>query len=163
MSLSGSTGDRVTGWNSTIPTVLSALYALWGNAPALSTVTVTDGPTTSNVGATSQMVTVGYNGDNDEAVVGTTDAEGFSWDPNRENYTVLCSAAVVTGDDDQAAARAAAFAVYTACCDALLADPTLGGIVLNSKPGDYTVRQPAGDLGRACLILFGINVTAYTT
>jgi hypothetical protein len=163
MNLCGSTGDRVTGWNSTIPSVLSALFTLWSNAPALSTVTVTDGPTTSNVGATSQMVTVGYNGDSDEAVVGTTDAEGFSWDPSRENYTVLCSAAAVTEGDDQAAARDEAFTLYKACCDALLADPTLGGVVLSSRPGDCTVRQPPGDLGRGCLILFGINVTAYTT
>jgi hypothetical protein len=150
----------VTGWNSTIPGTLAALVTLWENAPSLSEVLVSDGPR-ADVGDASE-VTVGYNGESDDSVTGVTTTDGFGGN-NKEEYTILCAVVADTGDETQDPARTAAFTIYNACCEALRADPTLGGLALHAMPGDFTVRQQAGTVGRACLILFGVNVIAYTT
>jgi hypothetical protein len=147
---------------STIPAAMSALFDLWDNAPGVggAGIKVSDGPFTG--APPNQMVTVGYNGEGDEAVTGTTTAEGYKGDPDREDYSILCSAAATTGSDSQVSVRASAFDLYNACCAALTDDPTLGGVVLRAMPSEFTVRQIAGTGGRACLVLFSVSVTAYT-
>jgi hypothetical protein len=147
---------------STIPAAMAALFDLWNNAPGVggAGVEVSDGPFVGT--APNQMVTVGYNGEGDDAVTGTTTAEGFAGDPDREDYSILCSAAATTSSDSQSSVRATAFDLYDACCAALTDDPTLGGVVLRAMPSEVTTRQIAGDRGRACLVLFSVSVFAYT-
>lgn len=147
-------------WSSTIPDAIDALYTLWSTDSRLSQAWVVDGVPVSNDSA-DQVVTVGYDG-NENSVTATTVPDGFAADPNLESYTVHCSASVVVGDSSQKPARDQAFALYRTCCDALAVDWTLGQRVLQAVPSDVTVRQSAGSAGRACTVLFGIAVRAYT-
>lgn len=147
-------------WGSTIPATIGALVDLWGQAETLQDVWVSDGPAIGNDAAV-QIIEVGHV-DNDDAVRGDSAVAGLSLDALQESYTILCSATAMDGGNDQAASRTAAFTLYGACCDALAADPTLSRTVLQSRPGEVTVRQYATDQGVACQIIFAVSVTAFS-
>ena len=151
----------MAGWASTVPAAIGALVATFTAAPGLAGVQVSDGPALGDVAMTG-LLTVGYSDNSDMAASAQTTAEGFGGSPNRESYEVYCSASAFTGDDDQAVTRNQAFALYAAACDAVLADPTLGGAVLRAMPGDFTLHQSATTRGRATTVQFAIAVTAYT-
>lgn len=147
-------------WNSTLHDTITALHTLWESAPDLAGVWVTDGPPVGNDGA-SELIAVGYDGNEDSAVLETS-SEGFDGDSNREAYTVYCCVSAMTGNDDQDAVRARAFELYGHCCDALALDRTLNDLVLLARPAEVRVRQSATENGRACTVMFGVAVQAYT-
>lgn len=152
----------MAGWNSSVDSALGALVDML--RAALPDVTVTDGPAVVDI-ALSQLLTVGYqaNSSEDLAVDVQTSSEGWAGSPQRETYEVYCSASAFVGDDDQSLARAPAFAIYGAACEAIRADPTLGGAVMRTVPGGWALHQSASGQGRAATISFSVIVDAYTT
>lgn len=151
----------MAGWASTLPGTIDALVDAFTGAAGLAGVAVSDGPALVDVSLTD-LVTVGYSDNADMAATAQTSAEGFGGSPNRESYDVYCSTSSFTGDDDQRVTRDRALALYAAACDAILADPTLGGTVLRAMPGEFTLHQSATTRGRATTVQFTVSVTAYT-
>ena len=152
------------GWSTTVDATLSALVAVFRASSDLSSAYVSDGPAVVN-GDTTKLLTVGHqaNSQDDLAVNVEPSPEGWASGPQRELFEVFCSASAFVGDDDQALARAAAFPIYNAACAAVLADPTLGGVVMKARPSAWMLHQSATSQGRVATVNFSITCDAYTT
>lgn len=144
--------------------VIAALVTMFRDAVPVN---VYDGgdPTSVNQG---DFVLVGSTGilDEDGAIVtreGSTLGAGEWADEDGE---VLCSSWSWTGGTDMAARRAAALVNANLCVDAIAADRTLGGLLVN--PGlaqvtelRYQPRQTAE--GTQCRILFSVSYSHLNT
>jgi len=151
----------MAGWGSTLPAAIDALVATF-TAMNLADVSVTDGPALTDVD-TIGLLTVGYSAEgSDLAASAQTASEGLGGGRNRESYDVYCSASVLTGDEDQKVTRDKALSMYSSACEAVHADPTLGGVVMRATPGDFTLHQSATTRGRATTVQFAVSVDAYT-
>jgi len=147
-------------WDSTVPAVLDALGTIWRAAFTDPSIVVSDGEPVGDT-ASTKVVTVGYNGEGDEAVTGSMALDGDG-ETNAETYTVNCCVGAYSGGDVYP--RADAFDLYATCCEALAADLTLGlEPVMSAIPGDFTVRMIANPNGRTVRIVFGVNIRAFTT
>lgn len=154
----------MTGWTTTVDAALSALVAAFQGSADLADTAVSDGPATVDKG-TGKLLTVGHQANNgdDLSVSVETSPEGWANGPQRETFEVYCSASAFVGDDDQAMARAAVFPIYNAACAAIIADPTLGGVVMRARPSGWILHQSATTQGRVATVNFSITVDAYTT
>lgn len=114
--------------------VCLALAALWDAAADLDGVNVVDGPQANSVAA-NEWLFVGHDGDapdeGNEVVVAEQDWMAFA-KTKQETAEVTCAAVVVRGNTDIAAARARAYDIVSDAEDALRADLTLGGLVMQS-------------------------------
>lgn len=151
-------------WQSTAPDVIDALVAAFRTATGIEAVNVVDGPEVSGSRRT-EAVMVGW--DDDDLGVpafdsGTFDRDSFRADPLRERYTVNCAVRVRHGGKDVPAARRRAFQIKAACLAVLMADPSLGGLVLTALPGAWTGTQRTVS-GAEFLLPFAIEIDAYTT
>lgn len=153
------------GWFSTAPAVLDTLVVAFRSglqaAGGFEGVVVFDGPTVTEA-APLEAVTVGYADDEVTSVDGQTAHEGLAIDRSREQYTVNCSVAVLTGSGDNKAARARAYEIFGVLGAALASDPTLGRTVMMVQPGSMTLTLSQGPEGAVAVILFGVDVDAFT-
>lgn len=150
------------GFNTTIPAAIDALVALWSAAFAdQDDVSVNDGPVIGGDG-TYKRVSVGWDG-NEGAAQAETSPEGLGGSPDRETYTIFCSATASVGDSGAQLARNAVFGLFSTCTAALGADRTLGGLVLRAMPASVAYHQVASPSGRQAILAFGISVTAFTS
>lgn len=149
-------------WSSRVPDALDAIVDAFKVAPEFDGVTVWDGPEVSKA-SPQEMLTVGFTGDdNDNDVESTSLPEGLAASPDRESFTVRCAAAVLKGSTEMRAARRRAYELYSAAGAVLARDPGLGGTVLRARLGSHTFKQVQSDRGAQALVIFGIDVDAYT-
>lgn len=153
------------GWFSTVPAVLDALAATFKAAlqaaGGFDAVVVFDGPTVTEA-APLEAVTVGYADDEVTSVDGTAAHEGLAVNRSREQYTVNCSVAVLTGSGNTKAARARVYEIFNVLGAALSADPTLGCTVMMAQPGSMTLTQSQDATGAVADVVFGVDIDAFT-
>jgi|SRR5690554_237052 len=148
-------------WQSRVPQVLDALVTLWGAVPDLAG-KVLDGPTPLDA-PELELLSVGHDGNEDGTTAeGSFLPEGLGGRPDREQFTVTCTIAVLDGSGDIKAARTRTFELYGIAREALAADHTLGGTVLRAYVGDYTLRQLQDQTGAKARLEFRVAVDAYT-
>ncbi|MFJ2004815.1 hypothetical protein [Streptomyces chartreusis] len=149
-------------WSSRVPDTIDALVDTFKTSPEFEGVTVWDGPELSKANPL-EMLTIGFTGDdNDSDVETTTLAEGLASSPNRETFTVRCAAAVLNGKADVRAARRRAYELLSGAGAVLARDPHLGHTVLRARLGAHTFKQAQTDRGAQAIVVFGIDVDAYT-
>ncbi len=147
-------------YSSVVPGVLAALAAAF--TAALPTVEVTDGPPVHNSQALEALA-VGYSPSEDvDAAEVVTSGGGLARSPDRETILIHCSLGVLNGNRDLQAARARAYELHSAAGAALVADPTLGGAVMQAQMGDHALRQSDTDTGMLARVNFTVRVDAFT-
>src|SRR5690554_7981125 len=113
-------------WQSRVPQVLDALVTLWRGVPELADI-VQDGPLPLDR-PDLEVLSVGRDGNEDGTTAeGSFLPEGLGGRPDREQFTVTCTIAVLDGSGDMRAARTRTFELYGIAREALAADHTLGG------------------------------------
>lgn len=149
-------------WQSRAPAVIDTLVSTWSASPVLAGI-VQDGPIPVE-SADLEVLSVGYDdGDNDGvAVDGLVALEGLCVEPNREQFTVTCLIAVLNGSNDIRAARTRAYELLSAAVSLVLADITLGGIVMESSVQNVTLIQIQNDHGALARLVFTIACDAWT-
>lgn len=112
---------------SRLPAVIDALVSIL--TPALSNVTVYDGPVPSSLAAT-RVLAVGSTVD-DEDIAGDVAQEwrGIGAKAKQEDGAVLCTAIAQEGTTDVKTLRDACYDIVSTVEDTLRADVTLGGVV----------------------------------
>lgn len=149
-------------WESRVPDVVDALVDAFKVAEEFTDVTVWDGPELSGT-VVLEMLSVAFTGDdNDSDVQSTSVAEGLGGGIDRETFTVRCSAAVLKGNSNMRAARRRAYELCSAAGAVLARDPSLGRLVLRARLGQHTFKQMQTDRGAQALVVFGIDIDAYT-
>lgn len=148
-------------WQTRQPAVLDALVARWKTVPALTGI-VQDGPVPLN-SAALEVLSVGDDGSDDgSSTEGRLLAEGMAVEPDREQFTVACLAAVLNGANNIQTARARAFEILSAASDELTTDITLGGIVLRANVQDVSLNQLQTGKGALAQVLFTVACDAFT-
>lgn len=149
-------------WSSSVPDAVDALVEAFKAAPELESVTVWDGPEVSKAVA-QEMLSVAFTGDEgDSDVEATSSPEGLGGQRDRETFTVRCAAAVLKGATDMPAARRRAYELYAAAGAVLARDPSLGRIVMRARLGSHSFKQLQTDRGAQAMLIFGIEVDAFT-
>lgn len=149
-------------WSSSAPDAVDALVDAFRAAQEFQGVTIWDGPEVSKA-APREMLSVAFTGDdNDSDVEASSAAEGLDGQRDRETYTVRCAAAVVMGSTDMRAARRRAYELYAATGAVLARDHTLGRRVMRARLGSYNFKQLQTDRGAQALLVFGIDIDAFT-
>ncbi|MFI1767520.1 hypothetical protein ACH41H_36485 [Streptomyces sp. NPDC020800] len=149
-------------WQSKLPDSIDALVQIFTVAEGLNGVTIRDGASVSQARIT-EVVTVAYTGED-----GASDAEalvqreGLGGNPDREQLTIRCVAAVLTGGTNLKAARARAYELFTAAATAIAADRTLGGVVMSAMVSAHQLTQGQIDQGAQAAITFTVTCDAYT-
>lgn len=150
-------------WASTVPTAITGLVEALRAVPDLAGI-VHDGPEMSN-GSATEYIAVGFlgaNAEDDTAVEGNLAIEGMATSPNRETYTVRCSAQAVDGGTDITAARGRVYDLLAQVGAGLAADTTLGGAVMQASIGDVSLAQTQDSRGAVATLAFGVDCAAYT-
>lgn len=148
-------------WSSSAPDAVDALVDTFRAAPEFQDITVWDGPEVSKA-TPREMLSVAFTGDeNDSDVEASSAAEGLGL-RDRETFTVRCAAAVVMGSTDMRAARRRAYELYAAAGAVLARDHTLARRVMRARLGSHNFKQLQTDRGAQALVVFGIDVDAFT-
>lgn len=146
---------------SAIPATLDALFALGASLLAPDGWQVIDGPPLQNV--ERDVLGVGYDPGDDEAVQGVEEDTGWALDQRAENFDVTLWAEVWLGDTGMKAARDRVFAARDAISDALKADPELGGAVMTARLGPLVAYdQSQNESGAFATLRFSVRCTAHT-
>jgi hypothetical protein len=141
---------------SRIPATIDALVAAF-TAAGLHTF---DGPLVS--GDYTPAVWVGYDGDPEgdfKAVEGDQEWAGIGAKKRGEEFDVICSVTVLSGDSDVRSARETAFALLATVENTLRADPSLDQtppFVAEYRPGAMHI-EPA-DTGHQVRAVFNVHV-----
>lgn len=153
--------------SSKIPAVLDYIVAMCQTltATTLAGVTVQDGPPTANLAALSKVLVLG--GEWEPSAVARPGASG-SQEPSagnasrNETISIAGSAFSQSGDTDIKARRDEVFAIVAALENALVADRTLGGLVLGDARVASTdaYRPVQNERGSAAVDDFTITATA---
>jgi hypothetical protein len=150
------------GWTSTVPAAIDALVRIFAAAPELEGVVVRDGPAIESTAAL-EVLSVGWTG-----VEGETDiesqfvGEGLGGNPDREQSSIRCAAAVLAGNTDVVAARARAYALMTGAATAIARDRTLQRTVMRAMIGSHSLSQDQTDRGLQAVVVFTVDCDAYT-
>ena len=150
---------------SAVPAAVDALLAILQAAPALSGVSVLDGPPAVDL-AVPDFVAVGWVPDTDVAVDITQAFASAGARTRDEDFAITCWAESWTGDNDVAARRRRVFALLAAVEDALRATnsaptaPTLNGTVLWAGMTRGTYQQALTDRGVRTGIAFTVTCRA---
>lgn len=148
-------------WQSRVPAVLDALFALWQAVPDLAG-KVQDGPIPVESPAL-EVLSVGHDGDAEGlSTEGTIAAEGYGSRPDRELFTVTCLIAVLDGTDDVRAARNRAFDLLSHASEAVTSDRTLGGVVMRAHVAGVSLNQLQVDRGALAELRFTVACDGYT-
>lgn len=143
---------------STVPGVLDALVALWGQA--LPDVQVADG---EPVAVADDVIVVAFTGVPDEpAVTSTRTREQLAAQPDRESYDVTCLASSWSGVTEFKPVRDRAYELLGSAAAALAADPTLGGRVMQARLSTEDLIQSQTDKGAVVTVRFNVHVDAFT-
>lgn len=156
---------------SAIGDVLPALVAVWTAALAAESATVYGGPKPTSATAL-EYVTVGFDPTGDGE--GVTTNQVISDLGNRwidESGDVVCSVTVSSGGDDLVGLLARADDLFDLCDAALVADPTLGGVLTpGAGDGGYArvlgaggLEQSSGAQGSAVRLTFTAHYSTLLT
>jgi hypothetical protein len=150
---------------STVPAAVDALLAILRAAPALSGVTVLDGPPVEDMSA-ADLVAVGWQPDSEEAVQLDQDFNAAGARTRDEDFSILCWAESWTGDRSMSARRTRAFELIAVVEQAIRASdanpeaPTLSGTVLWAHLTSGTLRQTSTDQGVRAGVGFAVTCRA---
>ncbi|MGW0579632.1 hypothetical protein ACWD25_27535 [Streptomyces sp. NPDC002920] len=149
-------------WSSRVPDVIEDLVAAFKAAEEFTGVTVWDGPEVSKANPL-EMLTVAFTGDDSDSDVESTSLpEGLASSPDRQTFTVRCAAAVLKGATEMPVARRRAYELYDGVGAVLARNPNLGGTVLRARLGSHSFKGMQTGNGAQALVVFGIDVDAYT-
>lgn len=146
------------GWGSTAPAAIAGLVTALQivDARVLDTLVITDA-------SAKETVNVAYQSEDQPAVQDAqVDSEFGTTDFDRERYTINCAVRVQTSKD-VVAARARAFVLLHQVGSAIKADSTLGDAVMRAWVSSWSLLPVAGKGGSLAVILFGVDIDAYTT
>lgn len=143
---------------STVPTAIDALVAL---AKQVTTgVQVLDGPpvTTEN-----DYLAIGFTGqDGALDVENDITATAASGESAQESYTIQCQASSWTGDDSPKKTRDRVYEFYEQFRAAVIADPSVAGVVDRAWIDTAGLRQDVSN-GSVATIPFTVHIDAFTT
>lgn len=149
-------------WTSKLPAAIDALVAILTTAEGLNGVTVRDGASVSQA-RVMEIVSVGYTGtDGENDADATLMTEGMGGNPDREQLTIRCVAAVLKGGTDLAAARKRAYELFTAAGTAIAANRTLNGAVMRAMVSAHSLTHGQIDQGAQAVITFTVSCDAFT-
>lgn len=148
------------GWGSTAPGAIAGLVAALQvvDARVLDTLVITDA-------SAKETVNVAYQSEDQPAVQDAqVDSELGTTDFDRERYTINCAVRVQTSKD-VVAARERAFVLLRQVGTAIKADSRLGDTpgVMRAWISTWSLLPVAGKGGALAVILFGVDIDAYTT
>jgi hypothetical protein len=164
-------------WQSTQPTALDALVAMFTGASApggvLHGVHVADGPVVSSSSAL-EWILAGWSGERmttkgtypepeGPEVAGDLAIEGLSADRSREKYTITSTVEVVRGGSDGLVpARERAYAIVSVCAGLIAANSRLNRTVMLATIGATSYTPSQGPRGAKASIRFGVVCDAFT-
>lgn len=137
---------------STVPAAVDALLAILRAAPALSGVSVLDGPPIEDM-SSADLLAVGWQPESEEAVQFQQDFNASGARTRDEDFSILCWAESWTGDRSMSARRTRAFELLAVVEQAIRASgaspeaPTLNSAVLWAHLTSGTLRQVSTDQG----------------
>lgn len=139
--------------------VLTSLVATF--TTALPTVAVFDGPPVTSPGD-ADLVIVGHDATPDSDADMTVEQEWADLACSRRHETgeVVCCVVSQTGDTDLKARRDRAFVLLAACEAAVLADLSLGGVVMSAQFARASARQFQNSAGSAVVAPFTVTYRA---
>lgn len=144
--------------------VILYLTAMWQGltSTTLSGVQVADGPQV-NSDASQQWLFVGFDGDTptnqNQSATMQQDMFAFSRVKSEEG-DVLCAAVTVQGPPEIPAVRQQAYAIVSAAEDALRADSTLGGLVMNAYVSGHNYYPVQTTSGAKVRVVFTVRYKA---
>jgi len=143
--------------------VAVALTALWTAAPAFTGVKVVDGPQ-ATYDASPEWLFVGYDGgEPDGKTPGIQTAQdwmSFARTLQEPVAAVTCGLTVKGGGPDLLTARARVYTLLTAASDVVRADPTLGGLVMQSYVSESRYYPLIGSGGSKARLVFDVAYRA---
>ncbi|WP_395109785.1 hypothetical protein [Actinomadura sp. SCN-SB] len=144
---------------STVPAALDALVS--GLTAAVPDVQISDGqPITTEV----DVICIGFSGVAGEpGVESTRTREQLAREPDRESYDISCLASTFSGDTDAKAVRDRVYELLQAVADYLALNPTLGGVVMQTRLSAETYTPWQTDEGAIADIRFVIHVDAFAS
>jgi hypothetical protein len=142
---------------STVDTAIIALVSLLQAAPALSGVSVFDGPPTEEV---AEWIAVGWSPGEVTAADITYEWAGLGAQRNEETYDLLCSLATSSGDVAVATRRARAIALRDAVAAVLTANPSLSGAVRIAHLSRAQLLQELPGTGSSAGFTFRVSCAA---
>lgn len=149
-------------WQSRVPDVMDALVAAWKAAPDLAGVVVQDGPFVDQ-SPSQRLLVVGWTGGDDETSVESTFLqEGLAPTPDREQITVRCAAAVLSGSTDATAARQEVYELMAAAGDAVTRDRTLGLAGMRAGLGTHQMTWNQTKAGMQAIVTFEVTTDGFT-
>jgi hypothetical protein len=150
-------------WASTVPAAISGLVAAFKASDGLPGVKVLDGPAITSQ-AVLKVLAVGWTPIVGEAAVEAQSApDALSGNRSEEQYTVRCTVATLAGSTDVGAAREAAYDIFSAACDAIGQDQSLGKSVMRAYVGGHSLVPEQIDRGMQINLVFEVNVEAFTS
>jgi hypothetical protein len=145
-----------------VDAVLLALVTLWGVAPALEGVEVADGPQ-ANSEALNEWLFVGADGvpqsEGTQFVSAQQEWQAFAR-VKRESAEITCAFLVRSGEKDTVSLRARAYALLGAAEDAVRADPTLAGLVMQAGISAHQYFPTATTGGSMARVVFTVTYMA---
>jgi hypothetical protein len=148
-------------WATRVPGTIDALVQVFQTAPELDGVLIMDGP---EIGpkAAARVLSVGWTAiEGETAVESQVTAEGLAGNPDREGFTVRCTAAVVGGATDVPAVRRAAYELLTAAGAVIARNRRLGG-AMRVQMGRHSLMQGQTNKGAQALLVFDVDVDSFT-
>ncbi|MFJ8153966.1 hypothetical protein [Streptomyces sp. NPDC094468] len=149
-------------WQSRLPDALDALVRIFTVAEDLKGVTIRDGAAVSQ-GRITQVLSVGYTGEEDQSdAEATAVTEGLGGNPDREQISIRCVAAVAAGGTDLTAARKQAYEIFGAAASAIAGNRTLDGAVMRAWISSHSLMQGQTDQGAQAAVTFTVTGDAFT-
>jgi hypothetical protein len=148
---------------STVPAAVDALYAILLASPALSGVTVLDGPLGKNDMSNPDLLVIGWQPDSEDAVHLEQDFNAAGARTRDEDFSILCWAESWTGDRNMSARRSRVFDLFAIVEQAIRASdaspeaPTLNGTVLWAHLTSGTLRQSSSEQGTRAGLAFTVT------
>lgn len=143
---------------STVDGAITALCALLSASPALSGVSVHDGPPMT--AETPDWIAVGYQPGSADAAVITWEWAGLGAMKQEERYDVLCSLMSASGDEAMSTRRTRAGALLDVVRAVVKANPVLTTNVRLARMSTGTLLQEQSSQGALAGYTFAISVEA---
>lgn len=157
-------GGRVsTTWRSTAPAAMKALVVMFAAHPDLAGVKVKDMGDLTDSDAPS-VITVGMLNPQEDQHADATLANGsMSGRDQREDYTVHCGLAIISGDEDGGqAVRDQAFTMLASIGDCISRDSNLRNTVMIANLSAWALRIDQTNSGYRAQMTFEVAVSAFT-
>lgn len=149
-------------WQSRLPEAIDALVRIFKAAEGLTDVTIRDGASVSQARLT-EVLSVGYTGEDDQTdAEATVVTEGLGGNPDREQISIRCVAAVAAGSTDLPTARKRAYEIFTAAASAIAANRTLGDVAMRSWISAHSLMQGQTDQGAQAAVTFTVTGDCFT-